>query len=178
MTAEGAAQWIREKAIQFEELGPKILDLQHRAAEYTAKARAAGDEAEAAGGRRLVESIGFLLRAHQSVLNQLTLIAGAIPGLVKSPVTLGIIPLVIPIAMAAAVIALAGAMALIFRRVTAEEKAVDLLEAGSITAVEAIELVKNIEGGGGLLEGLTGAPQLLLLAAAGYVVYRLVQRWA
>ncbi len=176
MTAEGAAQWVKDKAQAFEQLGPKILDLQHRAAEYTAKARAAGNEVEANGGRRVVEGIGELLKAHQSVSNNLELLAGAIPGLARTT-ALGVIPLVIPIALAAGVVALAGAMALIFRRVTAEERAVILLERGEITAAEAVELAKNLEGGGGMLEVLEGAPRVLLLVVVAYLGWRLVERY-
>ena len=177
MTAEGAANWVRQKARDFEALGPRILDLQHRAAVYANEAREAGEAEEAARARELVEHIGRLLRAHQGVANKLIVLAGTIPGL-TSPATLGLVPIVIPLAMAGAVIALAGAMALIFRRVTAEERAVALLEQGKITAEEAIELAGSLEGGGGLLDGLLGIPRWLMLAAGAYVVWRLVDREA
>jgi hypothetical protein len=80
---------------------------------------------------------------------------------------------VVPVAWAGAVIALAGAMAWIFRRVTAEERALELLEAGQVTPAEAIRIAEAVGRPPSLIGG---APiqlaTLAILAAGGWWLYR------
>jgi hypothetical protein len=94
--------------------------------------------------------------------NRWNAVAERVPGLEG----LGIVP-VVPIALAATVIAVAGSMALVLRRLTAEERIVRNLERGSITPAQAIELAANIEGGRPGLLGAIGGGALVPLALAG-----------
>lgn len=161
---------MRNRGRAFRALDRRILDLQHRAAVYTG--RQPRDSSERKAGRALVESVGALLRSHQATLNRWDALASRLPFLTQGD-GLGILPL-IPIALAGTVIAVAASMALIFRRVTAEERAVRLLERGQITAAEAIQLARQIEGGGRPLFG--GLPVwLIALAVGGYFFYARVR---
>ncbi|KKK98943.1 hypothetical protein LCGC14_2637700 [marine sediment metagenome] len=169
MTIDGALDWINAKGEEFARAGRRIHDGMHRAAVY-AGSRPAGSEARAEA-RKTVERWGALLRAHQTALNRWEAVASKIPGLDGS---LGIIP-VIPIALAGTVIAIAVSMALLLRKLTAEERALKLLEQGRITPAEAIELAQNLEGGRmGFGLGSFGAVPVLL--AAGAVAFFLMRR--
>jgi len=161
MTPTEAGEWLRGRVRAFRVLDRSILDAQHRAAVYTGR-QERGSEKHAAG-RQLVESLGGLLRGHQTTLNRWDALVDRLPFLAPDD-TLGILP-VIPLAMAGTVVALAASMALIFRRVSAEERAVRALERGTITPAEAIALTREIEGGGRPLFG--GLPIGLLAVAAG-----------
>lgn len=165
MTAGEAGEWLRGKAQAFRVLDRKILDTQHRAAVYSAR-QPEGSEGRAAG-RRQVESLGALLRLHQATLNRWDSLVSRLPFLAPDD-GLGILPL-IPLALAGTVVAVAASMALIFRRITAEERAVRLLEQGTITPAEAIQLARQIEGGG---RPMFGFPLwVIALAAGGYFLY-------
>ena len=165
MTAGEAAEWLRTRARAFRTLDRKILDLQHRAAVYTGKQPR--ESAERTAGRTLTESLGRLLRTHPTTLNRWDGLVARLPFLAPGD-GLGVLP-VIPLALAGTVIAVAASMALIFRKVTAEERAVRLLERGSITPAEAVQLTRSIEGGG---RPLFGFPVwLLALGVGGYFLW-------
>lgn len=166
MTAGEAGEWLRTRGQAFRSLDRKILDLQHRAAVYTGKQPR--DSAARAAGRTLVESLGALLRSHQATLNRWDALVDRLPFLAPDT-SLGILP-VIPLALAATVIAVAASMALIFRKVTAEERAVRLLERGQITPAEAVQLAREIEGGRAPLFGAFPV-WLIALAVGGYFLY-------
>ncbi len=168
MTIQQALDWINAKGEKFALAGPEIHDGMHRAAVY-AGTQPEGS-AERQDAREMVERWGDLLRSHQNTLNRWEAVASRIPGLDGN---LGIVP-VVPLALAGTVIAIAVAMAVILRKLTAEERALKLLESGRITPAQAIELAENLEGGGGgLLGGLQSIPVLL---AAGAVAFFLVRR--
>lgn len=169
MTAAEAGEWLRDRAQAFRVLDRRILDTQHRAAVYTGKQ--VRGSAKQAAGRKLVESLGALLRGHQTTLNRWDALVDRLPFLAPDD-TLGILPL-IPLALAGTVVAVATSMALIFRRITAEERAVRLLEQGTITPAEAIELTRQIEGGG---RALLGGIPLGMIAALGVGAYFLFVR--
>lgn len=159
MTASEAAEWLRSRARAFRDLDRKILDTQHRAAVYAGSHPA--ESPERAAGKKLTVALGALLRSHQTTLNRWDSLIDRLPFLAPDD-GLGILP-IIPLALAGTVIAVAASMALIFRRLDAEERAVQLLERGRITPAEAIQLTRQIEGGGRALFGLP----LWLLAVAG-----------
>jgi hypothetical protein len=167
MTATESAGWIADRVDDFRALDRRILDLQHRAAVWTA-GQLDGSSLRAQG-RDIVEALGGLLRFHQSTVNRLDQVAGALP----DSWGLGALPVVVPVAWAGAVIALAGAMAWIFRRVTAEERALELLEAGQVTPAEAIRIAEAVGRPPSLIGG---APiqlaTLAILAAGGWWLYR------
>jgi len=79
---------------------------------------------------------------------------------------LGIVP-VIPLALAATVVAVAASMALVLRRLTAEERVLRSLERGTITPAQAVALAANIEGGKPGLLGAIGGGAMVPLALAG-----------
>lgn len=138
MNANAALSFVRGALQRFYDLGPKILDLQHKAALVSAKAGQAGNLELQRAAKASVVRIGALLRGHQDVINRWERIA---PGLTEGRVG----AIVIPIAIAGVVIAIAIAMSTIFRRVTAEERALSLLERGDINAKEAAEIVAAID---------------------------------
>ena len=125
MTLSESLAWIRSKGREFRGLEVRILDGMHAAAVYTG-AQPPGSASHAAG-EALVDAMGVTLRAHQAVLNRWDLLTPDVPGglggvparFVRTP-GLGVVPILAP-AIAAAVIALAISMAIIFRRLTAEE---------------------------------------------------------
>lgn len=167
MTAAEAAEWLRSRARAFRGLDRRILDTQHRAAVYSARQPAGSPER--ADAKKRVEGLGALLQLHQRTLNRWDALVSRLPFLAPDD-ALGILPL-IPLALAGTVLAVATSMALIFRRLSAEERAVRLLERGRITPAEAIQLTRQIEGGG---RALFGFPPLLLLAlgVGGYFLYQ------
>lgn len=167
MTAGEAGEWLRTRGQAFRALDRKILDLQHRAAVYTG--RQPRDSPERKAGRTLVESLGSLLRSHQTTLNRWDALVSRLPFLAPDA-GLGVLP-VIPVVMAATVIAVAASMALIFRKTTAEERAVRLLERGQITPAEAVQLARQIEGGGRALIGAVPF-WLMALLVGGYLYVR------
>lgn len=167
MTAGEAAEWLRTRGEAFRGLDRKILDLQHRAAVYTGQQPR--DSAKRAAGRTLTESLGQLLRSHQTTLNRWDALVARLPFLAPGD-GLGVLP-IIPLAMAATTVAVAGSMALIFRKTTAEERAVRLLERGQITPAEAVQLARQIEGGGRALFGAFPV-WLIALAVGGYLYAR------
>lgn len=164
MSPGEAAEWLRSKAREFRGLGPRILDAQHRAA--VVAGRLPQGSPERADARRLVVELGKSLTDHQTTLNRWDALVARLPFLAPDD-ALGILP-VIPLAVAGTVVAVATSMALIFRRLDAEERAVRLLERGRITPAEAVQLTRSIEGG---RRPLFGIPWwLIALGVGGYFV--------
>lgn len=165
MSAAEALAWISERLGDFRMLERRILNGMHEAA-VRAGATPEGPQRDAA--RATVRRWGSLLTSHQSALNRWDAIADRIPGLSG----LGIVP-VVPLAMAAAVVAVAASMALIMRRLTAEERLMAQLRSGDITPEQAVDIAAQLEGGraglfGGGMVGIVplalGAGALLFLA--------------
>lgn len=162
MSFADAMAWIEAKADEFNAAEPRILEGRSRAADV-ARALPKGSIERAEAGK-IVERWSKMLRDFYTARNRYNAIASRVPGLEG----LGVLP-VVPLAVAAGVIAVAASMALILRKLTAEERALRLLERGRITPAEAIELAANIEGGRapGLFGALGGQYVMPLALAAG-----------
>lgn len=171
MTIRDALDWINAKGQEFGRAHDRIVRGRERAARWARTRERGSAEREAAG--ETVARWSKLLADHSAAMVRWQKIASRIPGLDGN---LGLIP-VVPIAMAGTVIAVALAMSVILRRVTAEERALALLESGRISPAEAIELAKNLEGGRSLMGGVgTGLGAVAPLLAAGAVAFFLMRR--
>ncbi len=128
--ARRAADWIKGAIRKFLNLEQTLALEMHQAAQLEGAARAAGRLQQAEDAKRVREAAFALLLDYDAVKTRLEDLLARIPGL-------GVIPVLVLIASGAAIIALAGAMAAIFRRESAQEKALDLVAAGVITPQEA-----------------------------------------
>lgn len=155
-----AMQWVQSKGSEFNAAGPKIL-AGRAAAANVARALPRGSVDRATAGET-VNRWSKLLADFYTTRNRWNAVADRVPGLEG----LGIVP-VVPIALAATVIAVAGSMALVLRRLTAEERIVRGLERGTLTPAQAVELAANIEGGKPGLLDMIGGGAMVPLALAG-----------
>ncbi len=155
-----AMVWIQSKGSEFNAAGPKILAGRAAAADV-ARALPRGSTERAEAGET-VNRWSKLLSDFYTARNRWNAVAERVPGLEG----LGIVP-VIPLALAATVIAVAASMALLLRRLTAEERIVRGLERGTLTPAQAIQLAANIEGGKPSLLGAIGRGAMVPLALAG-----------
>ncbi len=152
--------WVQSKGSEFNAAGPRILAGRERAAAVARRTTPGSPEREEAG--QVVNRWSKLLSDFYTARNRWNAVAERVPGLEG----LGIVP-VVPLALAATVIAVAGTMALLLRRLTAEERVVRQLERGAITPAQAVELAASIEGGRPGLLGAIGGGALVPLALAG-----------
>ena len=153
----------------FVALGPKILNLQHRAALAKQAATQRGDAAAAALADRTLRELGDLLIFHQQTENRLDAIVAYIPGL-------GAFPL-IPIAIVASVVGVAAAVALVFRLFNPLERMVeDVLERPDLTVAEQSQLIESIGGasamGGGMFAGLGDAARWIVLGVGAWAAWQ------
>ncbi len=155
-----AMVWVQSKGSEFNAAGPRILAGRTAAANVARNLPRGSPERAEAG--ETVDRWSKMLGDFYTTRNRWNAVAERVPGLEG----LGIVP-VVPIALAATVIAVAGSMALVLRRLTAEERIVRSLERGSITPAQAVELAANIEGGKPGLLGAIGGGALVPLALAG-----------
>ncbi len=161
-----ALEWTRAKGGEFVDAHDRILAGRERAASW-ARGLPAGTQERADAGRT-VQRWSDLLADHSATWTRWNRIARRVPGLEG----LGVVPVVLPAIIAAGVIAVAGSMAVILRKLTAEERALRLLERGRITPAQAIELAANIEGGrAGLFGGAVPGWLIPAAAVAGLYVY-------
>lgn len=165
--------WVRDRWDAFRALEPRILDLQHRAAVAGAHALQVGDAEGNAEAKRAIErlhALGQLQLATADKVRELAQKVGA--------GGLGAVPL-IPLAWAAAVISACVAVAMIFRRVDAEEQIVGLLEAGQLTAQEAGAILGNIETPTeppGIFDELATTAKWAAVAVLGVLALNLARR--
>lgn len=155
-----AMVWIQSKGSEFNAAGPKILAGRTAAADV-ARALPRGSPERAEAGET-VDRWSKLLADFYAARNRWNAVAHRVPGLEG----LGIVP-VVPLALAATVVAVAASMALVLRRLTAEERVLRQLERGTITPAQAVQLAANIEGGKPGLLGAIGGGAMVPLALAG-----------
>lgn len=166
MTAAEAVEWLKLKQAEFMVADRRITAGRSQAVEY-ARAQPEGSP-QRAKAHEVVERWSKLLQSYYTTRNNWNAVKGKIPGFGQ----LGAVPVVLTAAVATAVVAVAIAMALILRRLTAEERAMALLKSGRITPAQAIALATELEGGGGFIgSSIFGVPVWLLLAAGGAYVY-------
>lgn len=163
--ASEAAAYISARVREFRALGPRLLTMQHQAALIAGRAKQAGDDAAYVEAQERRAELADVWRDWGAVMDRLDGLLAKVPGLGLP---------VIPLALAAAAVAIAGAMALIFRRATAAEEALDLVARGVLTPDEAERLAR--ERGGGLFGGLADAAKYAALAVGLYFGLPLVAR--
>lgn len=163
MDKEGAARAIQSDSRKFRNHGAKLRALMQRAARAKLAATAAGDEDKATQAGALVVSLGRLNHDWGQARDRLDSLLDKIPGLG--------IP-VIPIVYGATAIALAGTMAAIFRRTTAQERLLRLIETEQLTPAEAERLGIEADAGtgplalGGLGSTLKGGATMVVALGA------------
>lgn len=155
-----AMQWVQSKGAEFNAAGPRILAGRGRASEVARSLPRGSPERAEAG--KIVNKWSKLLEDFYTARNRWNAVAERVPGFEG----LGIVP-VIPLALAATVIAVAASMALVLRKLTAEERVLRQLERGQLTPAQAVQLTANIEGGRPGLLGAIGGGAMVPLALAG-----------
>lgn len=143
--ARSAAGWIDTKIREFFDLERRLGIEFHQAAQLEAAARAAGNLSAEAEANRTRNAAFELILDYDRVKGRLEALIERVPGL-------GAIPVLVLIAAGAAIIAVAAAMAAIFRRATAQEAALELIAGGVLTPEEAAQL--KLERSGALFSGL------------------------
>ncbi len=118
----GGLAYIRQKWAEFSALSPRIIDLQHRAAGAAYHYKTTGHASQAAAAKRVIEELAKLQQVHHRVVSWWDQAAPA----------LGVGAVQIPIGIAGvSVVALLVAWS--FRKFAAQERALQLLEAGVLT---------------------------------------------
>lgn len=160
--AAEAAAYLQGKVLAYAKLNVRIAEMQVRA-RYTLKAASVkGDIPAVREAGQILYDLSELREDYDKTGGKLRDLLEKLPGL--EPAGLGIVP-VIPLALMAVVIAVALAMAAIFRRANAQEKALALVESGVLTPAEAARLRP---GPGGMFAGLAPAARY---AAVGIGLY-------
>lgn len=168
--ANVAARWIQEHIDHFRSLSSKILADMRRASQQVARYRDGVDEEREHQARTVLASLQELFLDYGTVRDRLDGLVAKIPGL-------GIVPL-IPILATAAVLSVAFAMWRIFAKETAQEKMLELISQGALSAAEAERLNIDAERtpsiasfASSLTSGLQGA-SLLAVLGAGFLVFQ------
>lgn len=151
---EAAKEYLREKWTDFLAMGPRIIDLQHRAALISGAARERGDIAGAEEAKDEIRRLGELNKAHGWAVDTYQLErVGERLGLGAWPVVAG----------ALAYSGLAAVMLWAFRAYSYSERKLDLIEQGVLTPDQAAALDPGPSPG----RIFRGATNLLTLAAWG-----------
>lgn len=136
LAPSSAADYLRSKYRAFQDLGPRILDLQHRAALAKQQATQLGQPMRAELAGEAVVQLGDLLRFHQETLNRLEALVTAIPGLGA---------FWIPVTLVASAAAIAASVALVFRLFDPLERMVtEVLEREDLTPEQQTQLIQSI----------------------------------
>lgn len=164
---QGALAYIRTRWAAFVGLSPRIIDLQHRAALASKAYRESGRTAQADAARRVVEELAKLQRVHHKVV---TWAEGAAD-------TLGLGAIQIPVGIVGVSLA-ALLVAWVFRKYAAQERALELLEAGVLTPAQFDQLdILDPPGIGADVAGIAGGiGKWVLLVILGLAVLEGVKR--
>lgn len=155
---------------RFVALEPKILDLQHRAALAVQRARAAGDQQREDQARQVLLRLGDLAQLHIRIVDQAQGVAEYIGlGAYPTGTRLG----AIPAAALAVITTVAALVAWVFRSYAAEERKLELIEAGVLTPEQAAALDPGPRPAG-LVGELRG---VLLWGALAVVALMVAQRF-
>lgn len=139
--------YVRAQWVAFEALSPGIIDLQHRAALARQAYTAQGDQLQADAALLLIQQLARLQQIHHKVLTWAES-AGAAVGLGALQIPIGIAGI--------SIVALLVAWA--FRKYAAQERALDLLEAGILTPEQFRALdILDPPGIGADLGGIVGS---------------------
>ena len=173
LSREGPARaYIREKWAEFLGLGPRIIDMQHRAALAAGAARERGDTQSYEQARDVIRKLGALHVAHGKAIDSYNLEGvGEALGLAGYQ-GLGAVPVVGALVFSSLALVVLWA----FRSLEAESRKLDLIEAGILTPAEAAALDPG-PAPGQLLGGLTELGKLALWAALAYFAFQIATQF-
>jgi len=165
-TEEEAAGYIREKWEQFLNLWSRILDLQHRATLAKQASEAVGDTERALAAEIVFDDLGYLGRWHNDIVYRIEAFRegmglGAIEPITLSGGVIGITVLALLVAWS-------------FRRFAAQERALEAIEAGTVTAEQLIEM-RSEDPPVRLVSGLAELLKWGAIAVVGFMLLRGVQ---
>ena len=170
---DAARAYLRDRWSDFLELGPRIVDLQHRAALAAQRAGEAGDMDRKRQAQQVIAALGRLNIKHGEAIDRYELErVGEALGFsgYHEPGGLGAVP-VVPVA---AFTGLALVVAWAFRAYEAEERKLDLIEAGVLTPAEAAALDAG-PAPGTLFDGLEDVGRLVLYGVVAFVALQALQ---
>ena len=160
--ASDAAEYLRERWQDFLHLGPRIIDLQHRAALVAGSARERGDGVTEAAAKAMIRTLGELNVLHGKVVDRFASLAPYV----------GLGAIMIPVGVAAAFSALALVVAWFFRKMALQEDLLDQLEAGNLTETGYLEAQKALGEAPGPIEAGT---ELVKWVFFGFVAWAALQ---
>ncbi|HUT98890.1 MAG TPA: hypothetical protein VM054_07435 [bacterium] len=120
--------YLKSTWVRFRDMFPELLALQHRAASLAATLPPSREKEEA---RASVDEIALLIRVQARTAKRIEESRGFI----------GLGAVIIPPAILAGLVALALIVAWVFRSYAAQAKILDMIEAGTLTPSEALELM-------------------------------------
>lgn len=160
---EDAAGYISRTWDQFLDLSRKMIDLQHRAALAKQAAAQSGDFEREAAALALIEDIGYLNQWHNEIVFRIE----------SFQENLGLGAIQLPIGVAA-ISALALLVAWSFRRYAAQERALEAIEAGTVTPEQMIALTGE-DAPGELVSGVSGLLKWGAIAVVGWLFLQAFQ---
>lgn len=174
LSREGPARaYIREKWAEFLGLGPRIVDLQHRAALAAGAARERGDTQSYEQARDVIRDLGALNVAHGKAIDSYNLEGvGEALGLAGYH-GLGAVPVI----AGAVFVALAAVMVWAFKAMGLYSRKLDLIEAGVLTPAEAAALDPGLAPGQ-LFAGVADLGKLALWAALAFFAFQIATMYA
>lgn len=164
MTDEEARSWLARRWAAFLDLSRQIVDLQHRAALAARSARERGDLESADAARALIATLGELNQWHNAIVYRADQL-----GLNVEP-TLGAPPLAL-----LGVTALALVVAWFFRRYDAQERALEAIEAGTLSVDEYLQLDRAVGSAPGIGFDWGTLAKWAALALGAYMIYHYVR---
>jgi len=172
-TEGGARAYLREKWAEFLNLGPRIIDLQHRAALVAGAARERGDTESYEQARTVIRKLGELNVAMGRAIDTYNLEGlGSALGLGGYHALGGV-----PVAGALVFSSVALVVLWAFRSLDAESRKLDLIEQGVLTPAEAAALDPG-PAPGALLSGIGDIGKLVLMGALAWFAFQLAQQYA
>lgn len=131
-----AAAILQAAGPKLPQLGLRLQRLQHRAAVVVGQARAAGNRALESQARALLDQLQAITYTYNDAMYKWDRLTAMVPGLGA---------IVIPVAAAAMAVSLAWVLVSVFRKSTAAELKLELIEQGRLTADEAAAIDADTE---------------------------------
>lgn len=167
-SVDAAREYLRDRWDAFVALEPRILDMQHRAAQVAYHADQAGDIQSAELARDIIRTLGKLGERHVQAVDTMRDVSRWV-GLSSYP-GLG----AIPFAQVSVITGLALTVLWFFRAFEAEERKLELIEAGTLTPEEAAALDAG-PAPGSVFRDLGGLAKLALGGLALFTLARLAE---
>lgn len=163
ITESDSAGYFREKWGAFKQLEPRIHDLQHRAALSAQHYREAGNTAQEMAAKALIYTLRDLSILHGRIVAHFSDLAPYV----------GLGAIAVPVAVAAAFSTAALVLLWFFRKFDLQEKALEMLEAGTLT--EAGFKAMNESLGASPLRETAGILKLAMWAFLGWMAFQAIQ---